>query len=188
MTLDGRRRRSEDSRARIVAAMLALVREGDPSPGAEAVAARAEVGLRTVFRHFNDMDTLYREMSSAIEEQLMVAIARPLQGDGWRERLVDLVDRRSNAFETIAPFRAAADLHRLRSPFLQDTHARMNGFLRAVVLNELPDEARADTTLLETLDMLMSYDVWRRLRTDQGLEPDQARGVVTAALKRSLQS
>ncbi|CAN5200634.1 hypothetical protein BH09PSE2_BH09PSE2_02410 [soil metagenome] len=170
--------------------MLALVREGEFSPGAEAVATRADVGLRTVFRHFNDMDTLYREMSSAIEAQLMSAVARPLRGATWRERLIDLVDRRSNAFETIAPFRAAADLHRLRSPVLQETHARLNGFLRAVLVNELPDaptgDAAARADLLEGLDMLLSYEVWRRLRADQGLDPDAARAVIVAAVRRLL--
>ena len=59
---DGRRLRSIDSRARIVKAMLALIEEGDMAPGAEAVAARAEVGLRTVFRHFKDMESLYRDV------------------------------------------------------------------------------------------------------------------------------
>lgn len=44
--------------------MLELVREGDISPSAELVAARADVGLRTVFRHFKDLDSLYREMSA----------------------------------------------------------------------------------------------------------------------------
>ena len=55
---DGRRLRSQDSRARIVAAMLDLIREGEIAPSAELVASRANVGLRTVFRHFKDMDSL----------------------------------------------------------------------------------------------------------------------------------
>ncbi|WP_415427269.1 TetR/AcrR family transcriptional regulator, partial [Staphylococcus borealis] len=71
---DGRRRRSQDSRARIVQAMLDLVREGDVSPSAELVAARADVGLRTVFRHFSDLDSLYREMSAVISSELMALV------------------------------------------------------------------------------------------------------------------
>ena len=60
--VDGRRRRSLDSRARIVAAMLELVRLGNASPNAVEVAARAGVGLRSVFRHFKDMESLYVEI------------------------------------------------------------------------------------------------------------------------------
>ena len=67
---DGRRRRGEDNRARIVAAMLEIIQEGEVSPSAEQVAERADVGLRTVFRHFSDMDSLYSEMSEAIEQMI----------------------------------------------------------------------------------------------------------------------
>ncbi|MBT5683609.1 MAG: TetR family transcriptional regulator, partial [Gammaproteobacteria bacterium] len=65
-TTDGRKLRSEDSKRRIVSAMLELVREGRMAPTAEEVAKRAEVGLRTVFRRFKDMESLYAEMSVAI--------------------------------------------------------------------------------------------------------------------------
>jgi len=66
-SVDGRRQRGQDNRARIVAAMMDIVREGQIAPSAEQVAARADVGLRTVFRHFQDMDSLYREMSLVIQ-------------------------------------------------------------------------------------------------------------------------
>ena len=41
--LDGRRRRSLDSRGRVVAALLDLVREGAVAPSAERVAAHARI-------------------------------------------------------------------------------------------------------------------------------------------------
>jgi AcrR family transcriptional regulator len=62
ISMDGRRLRSADSRRRILGAMLALILEGKPDPGAEAVAARAGVGLRTVFRLFSDMESICAEM------------------------------------------------------------------------------------------------------------------------------
>ncbi|HAY44774.1 MAG TPA: transcriptional regulator, partial [Gammaproteobacteria bacterium] len=54
-TSDGRHQRSRDSKRKIVTAMLELVRAGIIAPTAEEVAARANVGLRTVFRRFKDM-------------------------------------------------------------------------------------------------------------------------------------
>jgi AcrR family transcriptional regulator len=66
---DGRRKRSETSRQRIVEAMIALVGEGHMSPSAEQVATRAGVGLRTVFRHFADMDSLYASMALRLERE-----------------------------------------------------------------------------------------------------------------------
>ena len=50
---DGRRQRSARSRVRIVEAMFALIRAGDMNPSAAALAEEANVGIRTVFRHFD---------------------------------------------------------------------------------------------------------------------------------------
>ena len=72
---DGRRSRTIETRKRIVHAVTELVREGKVAPTAEEVSARADVGLRTVFRHFDDMDSLYRE----IDEALGINVALMLQ-------------------------------------------------------------------------------------------------------------
>ncbi|MDP1615934.1 TetR/AcrR family transcriptional regulator [Phenylobacterium sp.] len=166
---DGRRRRSQDSRARIVQAMLELVHAGETSPPAELVADRAKVGLRTVFRHFNEMDSLYREMSAVIEAELQSVIARPFKAKDWKGRVVELVQRRASAYERIAPFRRAADVHRLRSPVLEADHARFAALGREILRRELPPEAARDKARFEALDMLLSFEAWVRLRRDQGL-------------------
>jgi AcrR family transcriptional regulator len=181
---DGRRRRSHDSRARIVAAMLALVRAGEVSPGAEQVAEHAEVGLRTVFRHFKDMDSLYGEMSKLIEGELVELTTRPLAGATWRERLAELVARRAVVFEKIGPFRRASEIHRHRSRFLEAGHARLGAQLRAVLTREAPPEILADPSRLEVLDLLLSFEAWNRLRRDQGLAPADAEAVLTRAALR----
>ena len=184
--MDGRRRRSQDSRARIVAAMLDLVREGDVSPGAEIVAARAEVGLRTVFRHFKDMDSLYGEMSHAIEGELTSVAARPLLSETAHERVLELVERRSEGFEKIAPFKHAAAAHRHQSPFLAASQVRLVTQSREILQRLAPPEVAADPTKIEALDLLLSFEAWQRLRREQGLTPAQAREVLAAAVTRIL--
>ncbi len=181
---DGRRLRSADSRARIVAAMLALIEEGDISPGAEAVAARAEVGLRTVFRHFKDMDSLYQEMIEVIAGVMRQAGAAPIQATAWRDRIVELVTRRADVFERIAPFKRAADAHRLRSPVFEVAGERMARALREIIRRELPDEALADPVLLESLDLLLSFEAWSRLRREQDLGPAQTCAVLEGVVRR----
>src|SRR5437763_16806409 len=115
---DGRRARSQESRARIVRAMLDRVEAGDVSPSAEQVAARAGVGLRTVFRHFKDMDSLYHEMSLVIETELRSSFDGPFTAPDWRGRLVELAYRRAAIFERIAPFIRASDANRHNSRYL----------------------------------------------------------------------
>lgn len=182
--VDGRRQRGQDNRARIVAAMMEIVRDGQIAPSAEQVAAQADVGLRTVFRHFQDMDSLYREMSVVIEAQLRSIMERPLKDDAWPERMLELIARRALAFETIAPYRRAADAFRHRSKFLGADADRLAIELRARLVQALPPEIANDPLRLEALDLLMSFETWSRLRREQGLAAAQAQRVVEAAVQQ----
>ena len=158
--------------------MLDLVHAGEPAPGAEQVAAHAGVGLRTVFRHFSDMDSLYREMSAAIEGEIAEVVSKPLKGDTWRERLSDMIARRSAAFEKMAPFQRAAAVHRHRSRYLDDAHGRFTATCRAYLVAILPKEVTTRPTLLESLDLMLSFETWSRLRREQNLTARRARAVV----------
>jgi AcrR family transcriptional regulator len=181
---DGRRRRSLDSRQRIVSAMLWLVRNGAIAPSAEQVAERAGVGLRTVFRQFKDMDSVYAGMAQAIEAELDQVLANPLKGHSWRERLADLIDRRALAFDKIAPFKRAAGAHRHASPFLEASHQRLTTAAREALRALLPAPIAADAALFESLDLILGYEAWSRLRREQGLSSDAARAVLTWAAAR----
>lgn len=181
---DGRRRRSQDSRARIVAAMLELVHAGDVSPGAEQVAARASVGLRTVFRHFNDMDSLYSEMAQVIEAEVRSVVDSPFVGETWRDRVVELVNRRAAVFEKITPFKRASDIHRHQSNFLQASHERLISISREILKRELPPELARDQFTFESLDLLLSFETWSRLRRDQNLTPRRARELLEHAIRK----
>ena len=65
---DGRKRRSERSREQIIEAMFELVAQGELDPGAARIAEVANVSLRTVFRHFEEVDGLYQEMNRRVKE------------------------------------------------------------------------------------------------------------------------
>ncbi len=90
--IDGRRLRSETSRLRIVEAMIALVSESPTMPPAEAVATRAGVGLRTVFRLFEDMDGLYRGMQAVMTERLGGLLEGPIVAPDWRLAIDILIE------------------------------------------------------------------------------------------------
>jgi AcrR family transcriptional regulator len=182
--VDGRRQRGQDNRARIVAAMLEIIQGGDLSPSAEQVAARADVGLRTVFRHFQDMDSLYREMSVAIEAEMRAVVDSPFRSEDWRERVVELIYRRSGVFERIGPFKRASDAFRHRSKFLEGDGARLTAALREILKRELPPAVIADPPKLEILDLLLSYESWSRLRREQGLSVKRAQEALETAVRR----
>jgi AcrR family transcriptional regulator len=183
---DGRHRRGQDSRARIVAALFELVQAGEVVPSAEQVAAQADVGLRTVFRHFKDMDSLYGEISQAMAVILLATAGQPFKAQDGRSRIIELVERRADAFEKLAPFMAVAATSRHRSAVLRAEVARLTDALRAILLRELPKDLAADQARVEALDLLLSFESWSRLRREQGLTSERARAVLEAAVGRIL--
>lgn len=172
--IDGRRQRADQSRRRIAQAMLELVREGEVTPSADTVADRAGVGRRTVFRLFNDMEGVYREMHAIMVSRLAPMFAAPFKSTTWRERLDELVDRRARMFEEMLPIKSAADAHRYRSEFLQNEHKKLTRLQRQTMLAVLPESIAAQTERIEALDLALSFEAWRRLRQEQKLPPRQA--------------
>ena len=176
--LDGRRQRTVDSRARIIAAMLRLAQEGQITLSAELVAERAHVGLRTVFRHFKDMDSLYREMSLAIEARLREEVSLAFVATGWRDRMRELVARRAGVFEMITPFKRAEAAHRHRSRWLDQDAMRLTTLMREIMRGVLPPAIAEDPIRFEALDLALSFEAWDRLRREQALDAPQARAVL----------
>lgn len=178
IAVDGRRLRSETSRLRIVEAMIALVREGNSLPSAEAVATRAGVGLRTVFRLFEDMDGVYRGMQEVLGAEIQPLLDGPIIETDWRAALDVLIDRRALAYEAMLPLQIAADAQRHRSPALQEGRARLVRTQRDMLLPILPAAVTGDPARLDALDLTLSFEAWRRLRTDQAADIAHARAVM----------
>lgn len=181
-SLDGRQRRGERSRAAIVQALFDLVGGGVLQPTAQQVAAAAGVGIRSVFRHFADMDSLFAEMDARLQaEAAPILRAGPVAGS-VEKRARALTDRRIDFFERIAPYKRSATVQRWRSPFLRRQHGVLVRALRADLLRWLPELRRAPAELADALDLVLSFEAWDRLRSDQRLGRERAREVLLRAV------
>lgn len=183
---DGRRERSRSSRARIVTAMLELVGKGDVAPSAARVAEVAGVGVRSVFRHFDDMDALYREMGEVIEARVLPTILEIPAGETWKARLLDIAGRRAKVFETILPYRISGSLKRFQSEFLMQDYKRMLRLESATVDALLPPAVRADRLGAHGIDVILSFQTWRLLRHDRELPFEDASAVVRRLLEDAM--
>lgn len=183
---DGRRQRSSRSRERIVLALIELIRAGEMSPAAARVAEKANVGLRTVFRHFEEMETLNREISAIIEAEVMPLIEKPFEGKTWRAQFNDLLDRRAYIYERIMPLKIAGSLQRFRSKFLMDDYNRFLRMEREGLKRVLPQKILTDAVLFQSIEMTTGFQTWRRLRQDQKLAPKDALNVIRYTADRLL--
>ena len=175
---DGRRKRSERSKHKIAQAMIELIMEGDITPSAEAVAERAEVGLRSVFRHFNDMDSLFAEVSKIMRAEYEPQALKVVPGKDWQDQLQEMIQLRARVLDKLMPMQRSTFVQRHRSRFIQDEIARTNKLLRSTMLEILPPDLAKNTELVEALDATLSPATWMRLRLDQGLSQAKARRIV----------
>lgn len=182
-SLDGRVRRGAQNRGRILDALYALVGEGELQPTAEQVARRAGVGERTVFRHFEDMETLHAELNDRLRREIRPLLEKPRTDGSCDERIRELVARRARLFESIAPFHRSAALQRPHSGFLQQTHAETCRSLREDLARTFaPELSGDDGHRLDALDLVASMEAWDRLRSEQRLGRERAARVLEGAL------
>ena len=166
---DGRAQRSERSRAAIVQAILELIGEGSLSPTAQQVAARADVGVRTVFRHFSDMESLFAAVNERLVREVGELFVTTVQSGPLEERIRNLVERRMEIFAALAPYIRSSTLQRWRSDFLQSEHERMIRTLRRDLRRWLPELESRPCEISDALEMVLSFEALNRLRVDQRL-------------------
>jgi TetR/AcrR family transcriptional regulator of autoinduction and epiphytic fitness len=188
--VDGRVARSRRTRAAVIDAFVALLEEGDLRPTAPRIAERAGVSVRSVFQHFEDMETVFRASAARELERLSHLLGPgPLEGS-FERRMVSFTARRTRLLEAMTPVRRAAGL---MEPFSPEIH-RWLDWTRHIgreevhsvftpELAELPPARRRE--VLQGLVAVGSWTTWEELRAEQGLPQDQARRVVRR-LMRSL--
>jgi len=114
--VDGRSARAGRTRAAVATGLLALFQDGHLRPTALEIAERAGVSLRSVFQHFEDMDSLYAAVADAQMARLAHFISQEPAKGPLHARIQAFVDRRAELLETITPVRRAA---LLQEPFSQ---------------------------------------------------------------------
>lgn len=181
--IDGRVLRGERNRQAVVDAYLALVQEGAVAPTAQAVAERAGVSARSVFHHFQDMESLLASAAEAHVRQYL-PLLEPLPTSGpLRKRIDAFVAQRARLAEKVLPvYRAAAraePVSEVVAARLAWATKRLRGEVEHVFAPELAD---LDDDIVDALDALCSIEVWIRLRTRQGLSAARAARVLSASI------
>jgi TetR/AcrR family transcriptional regulator of autoinduction and epiphytic fitness len=189
---DGRVLRGARNREAIVDALLSLYRAGELAPTTQQVAEAANVAPRSVYHHFADMEDLIGEVSNRQLREHGHLMETPAVDGALEARVSALVARRGELFEAVAPVRRAALLQAHRSPTVRRNLAALARRLRRQVeLLFAPElERRAPTAraeLVETLDLLTSWEAWDRLRSQQQLDAGRAREALAAAITTLLE-
>ncbi len=168
-TPDGRTLRTERSRKLIIDAMLALVEEGNLIPTAQQVADRADVVIRTVFRHFSEMENLYTELDASLRDSYENLFLGGDRSGSLEERVLHAVECHANAYTKLSPIILSSSSQAWRWPVLRKNYARNQRGLRNDLDNWLPELKETSSETRDAIDAIASFEFWHRLQSHQGL-------------------
>ena len=175
---DGRLLRTERSRQLIIDALCDLVQEGTLVPTAQTVAERAGVGIRTVFRHFADMEALFATIDTQLRDGYEGLYLGGDRDGTLEERIRHAIERRAAAYEKLSSLMLSTRALMWRSPVLQKNYGRNQRGLRKDLASWLPELTGLPTVRKEMVDAASSFETWDRLRTHQGLSVKVSMDVV----------
>lgn len=180
--IDGRRKRSERSRAAIITATLNLIDNGNFVPTARQIAEEAGIGLRSFFRHFDDMEALMDTIDQHMRGYYEPLFVRPFKDGTLEERIEDIVIDRSEAYERLKKLMMTSQAQLWRSEVMQKNYARNQKGLRKHLEKWLPELKSQNPANREAAHAAASFENWHRLRQHQGLNLSDARMAMIVAI------
>ena len=177
---DGRRQRSERSQTAIIKAALSLMDEGMLVPTAQQIADRAGVGIRSFFRHFADMDSLFLAADKMLLSSYEALFEVDNRAGTLPERVSRAIDLYGNAFERLRPIILCTQSQLWRSPKLRENYGWHQKRLRKELELWLPEVAELPKDRREALHAVASFSMWNRLREFQGLSIKASADIVTS--------
>lgn len=188
--IDGRTARAVRTRDSLVDATIALVEEGDLRPTAPRIAERAGVSVRSVFQHFDDLETLFSAVGSRVVERLSKLI-RPIDPAApLARRVEEFVRQRCDVHEAVTPINRAAILQAPNSVTInrqfRDGHSFMTAHLAEVFAAELDASGPQRQDLLDALLMVCSWSTWNLLVTLESRSTQEATRAVASTVRMVL--
>lgn len=180
--VDGRRARSERSKQAIIDATLALMQEGVLIPTAQQISDRAGVGIRSFFRHFDDMETLFATIDEDIRDTTEALFLGGDRNGSLQERILHAVERRAEGYEVETNTILSTSAQLWRSETLRRNYARYQRGLRKDLEDWLPELKQLTRSHREAVDAVASFEMWHRLRYHQKLGKAAAIDVVASLL------
>jgi AcrR family transcriptional regulator len=184
---DGRRLRSERSKQAIIDAALALMEEGNLIPTAQQISDRARIGIRSFFRHFEDMESLFATIDDRIRDATEELYLGGDRDGTLEERILHAIERRAEGYEHQRNMILSTTAQLWRSETLRKNYARYQRGLRKDLDDWLPELKQLTRSQREAVDALASFEMWHRLRYHQRLNKAAVVDVLVGMLKTLIQ-
>ena len=175
---DGRKLRSESTADHILNTAIKIARKGNiDNMSFNSIAKEANIGTRTIFRHFKDQEALQENLDQKLEEEFVISFST-INGDDNLENRIKNV-----CLTLITLYIKNQNIIRwtLRNVW-RDKNLRKNMFswnqtLRNFVYSILPEIQQKTKPEREIIFECMSFVFFLRLNVVQGLNEDQIKEI-----------
>lgn len=163
-TSDGRFARSEKTKDAIVKALLKLLRD-TPFPTAEQVAKESKIGLRTVYRQFKDMESIYL----SLHEECLSSLNKMFKNEidvnkSFEERIKFAVSERLTIYSNYETLFIATISNAARLPVLVDQVAASYLIMRERFIKIVPEIKNLSDIKSDLLFTRILFPTWFSLR------------------------
>ena len=163
-TGDGRFARSKKTKDAIVRALLKLLRN-TPFPTAEQVAKESKIGLRTVYRQFKDMESIYL----SLHEECMHSLGQIFNSDvdldrPFNERVCFAIRERFTIYDEYETLFIATISNSARLPTLVNQVAESYQVMRERFIKIVPEIENLSTIKSDLLFTRILFPSWFSLR------------------------
>ena len=180
---DGRRLRSNRSRQLIIESMLELIKQGNLVPTAQQVADHANVGIRSVFRHFEDMESIFETASELCHTEYRGLFIGGDRSGSLQERILHATECHANAYETMSNMILSGSARQWNSEVLQKSYIAYQHQLRRDLDEWLPELESLTESKRQAVDGIASFEMWHRLRNIQSSDKTDSIKIIVEMLK-----
>lgn len=183
---DGRLLRSERSRKLIIQSMVDLVDEGFLVPTAQQVAQRADVGIRSVFRHFDDMDDIFETANEMIFENVKSLFTGGDRTGVLEKRILHATEQLASGYAVTKNFILSGKIRMWNTPVVRKNYLLNQKRLQKELENWIPEILQLDPLAQQNAYAVGSFDYWHRLQEIQELQDRDCVLAISQQLKKIL--
>tara|TARA_X000000368_G_C22960598_1_gene680806 strand:+ start:333 stop:908 length:576 start_codon:yes stop_codon:yes gene_type:complete len=185
--VDGRILRSQKSQSVILTALIKLINTGNYYPTAEEVAKESGIAIRTVFRQFDDMESLLIKVDEIINHKLIndekeIKLNSPLIA-----RLELIIEERLHYYNKYENIMIATITQLPKYKILQKKYPEYQRLLRKRTEDIIPEILTLKSNNQELLDATLSFGFYQRLKF-QGLDKSNIYKLINEQCKKLIMS
>lgn len=184
--IDGRRMRSVRTKQAIADACFDLIKSGQLVPTAQMIANQAGIPIRSFYRHFPDMESLFGSLDEAIKPRFQGVFMQDVFEGSLRERVRKAVELYCEVFSEMAPIIKAAKIVLWRYEALRIKHNKMVKVKREDMERRIPELKEVDYETRELVHAISSFEMWERLYEYQNVPATKIVEIIATSVEGQL--